>query len=272
MTDYRRSLFLLLLLFIPVATAPARAEQDGQVQILLLGDSTTEGSVPRRLKPAGPHLEHVVELLLKAKGDLPPCQVVNSSLSGEYIRRLIDSGRYERDVSKLPGIDYIFVRYGLNDRVRREQFETSFLRDYEELIGLLRRDHPQAQIIPTTVIPFADEAASRMMNDLIRQVASTHRLALFDIYPGYAAALTPAPNMLNYRRYPLERVPEQFHELVRPYVHRERVEVMDNELDAVLGHLPGWYADRHPNLAGYNVIARETADYLEPLLRQRATP
>lgn len=33
--------------------------------------------------------------------------------------------------------------------------------------------------------------------------------------------------------------------------------------------LPGWTGDRHPNLAGYNVIADETAKYLAKLLREK---
>lgn len=44
---------------------------------------------------------------------------------------------------------------------------------------------------------------------------------------------------------------------------------MENELDALFGHLPGWTGDRHPNLAGYNVIAVETAKYLLSLLKAR---
>jgi lysophospholipase L1-like esterase len=44
------------------------------------------------------------------------------------------------------------------------------------------------------------------------------------------------------------------------------MQVLANELDPILGHLPGWYGDRHPNLAGYNVIADETAEYLAKLL------
>jgi lysophospholipase L1-like esterase len=43
---------------------------------------------------------------------------------------------------------------------------------------------------------------------------------------------------------------------------------MDNRLDAHFGHLPGWYNDRHPNLAGYHVIASETAKWLAPIIRQ----
>lgn len=248
-------------------TPSARAEHDGKVQILLLGDSTTEGSVPRRLKPEGPHLERVLELLLAAEDDLPPCHVINSSLSGETIRRLFDSGRYDRDAAKLPGLDYILIRYGLNDRAKRENFTVNFPNDFRELLARLRHDHPQALLIPMTVIPFANEETSQEINGLVRGVAQAQNLPLFDIYPRYAAELEKGPNMLNYRRYPLAKVPESFHELVMPFVHSESVEVMANELDPILGHLPGWYADRHPNLAGYNVIADETAKYLAKHLR-----
>ncbi len=245
----------------------AQAEHDGKLQILLLGDSTTEGSIPRLLRPSGPHLERVLELLLAAQSDLPPCHVINSSLSGEYIRRLIDSGRYKRDAETLPGLDYIFIRYGLNDRAKRENFTENFPQDFHELLQRLRDDHPHARLIPMTVIPFANEAVSTEINDLVRGVAQQEKLAVFDIYPRYAAELNNGPNMLNYRRYPLAKVPPQHHELVKPFVRGGSVVVMANELDPILGHLPGWYGDRHPNLAGYNVIADETAKYLAELLR-----
>ncbi len=251
-----------IMLAMALLSRSAQAEHEGRLQILLLGDSTTEGSVPRRLRPAGPHLETVLEQLLAAEGSLPPCHVINSSLSGEYIRRLIDSGRYDRDAAKLPGLDYIFIRYGLNDRARREEFAVNFPKDLHELLARLRQDHPQALLIPMTVIPFADEAASMEINDLILGAAREEDLAVFDIYPRYAAELAKGFNMLNYRRYPLDKIPAPYHDLVKPFVNGAGVEVMDNELDAILGHLPGWYGDRHPNLAGYNVIADETAKYL----------
>ncbi|MAT16782.1 MAG: lipolytic protein G-D-S-L family, partial [Planctomyces sp.] len=136
------------------------AEHDGKVQILLLGDSTTEGSIPRLMKPEGPHLEAVLEQLLAAQKDLPPTHVINSSLSGEYIDRLFSSGRYDRDVAKLPGIDYIFIRYGINDRARLNDFKTEFPEDFHQLLARLRQDHPEAVLIPMTVIPFSNEEAS----------------------------------------------------------------------------------------------------------------
>lgn len=264
------SLVTALLLVVCLAPSTIRAEHEGRIQVLLLGDSTTEGSIPRLIKPQGPHLETVIEQLLAAEENLPPCHVINSSLSGEYIRRLIDSGRYDRDAASLPGIDYIFIRYGLNDRARVENFTEAFPQHFHELIARLRKDHPQAVLIPMTVIPFANEEASREINDLVRQVAAKENLQVFDIYPRYAAELKHGPNMLNYRRYSLEKVPPKYHELVQPFVQGSSVVVMANELDAILGDLPGWYGDRHPNLAGYNVIADETADYLAELLRARA--
>ncbi len=264
---YLTFLVLAVLFTISLIASPAIAEHEGKVQILLLGDSTTEGSIPRLIKPGGPHLETVLEQLLAADKDLPPCHVINSGLSGEYIRRLIDSGRYDRDAAKLPGLDYIFIRYGLNDRARVENFTEEFPKHFRELIARLRKDHPQALLIPMTVIPYANEENSIEINDLVRQVAEQENLTVFDIYPRYAAELKHGPNMLNYRRYPLEKVPEEFQELVKPFVQGPSVVVMDNELDAVLGNLPDWYSDRHPNLAGYNVIADETAKYLATIMR-----
>lgn len=264
-----RFVFIAALAAFALSPSTAQAEHEGKIQILLLGDSTTEGSIPRNLKPEGPHLEKVIEQLLAAENDLPPCHVINSSQSGEFIQRLFTSGRYVKNGEKHPGIDYIFIRYGLNDRARRENFTENFPKDFHELIARLRKDHPKSRIIPMTVIPFADEEASKEINDLVRQVAKQEKLPVFDIYPRYAAELKKGHNMLNYRRYPLKNVPEKFRELVKTYVQGDRVVVMDNELDGILGHLPGWTGDRHPNLAGYNVIADETAKYLAKLLREK---
>ena len=259
--------FVSGLILFCLITSAVRAEHEGKVQILLLGDSTTEGSIPRLIKPEGPHLELVIEQLLAAEKDLPTCHVINSGLSGEYIRRLIDSGRYDRDVAKLPGLDYIFIRYGLNDRGRVENFTEEFPKHFHELIERLRKDHPQALLIPMTVIPYSNEEGCKEINDLVRHVAEKETLNVFDIYPRYSAELANGPNMLNYRRYPLEKVPEKFHAMVKPFTNGPSVVVMANELDAILGHLPGWHGDRHPNLAGYNVFADETAKYLAAIIR-----
>jgi len=257
-------------LAVPVAS---RAEHEGKIQILLLGDSTTEASIPKKLAPQEPQLEDVIRILLAAEGDLPPTNVINLGLSGEYIQRLLTSGRYDKSASKLPGLDYVFIRYGLNDNAKREGFVENFPTDFRELIAKLRADHPQATLIPMTVIPYGTEETGTKINDLIRQVAAEEKLTLLDIYPRYAAELKRGPDMLNYRRYPLAKIPEKLRELARPYTTEGKdpsVVVLDNRLDAHFGNLPGWYGDRHPNLAGYHVIADETAKFLAPIIRAKS--
>lgn len=267
----RRSIqaVLAIAFTLSLVTPSLHAEHEGKVQILLLGDSTTEGSVPRRHVPKGPHLEDVIRDLLAEEKDLPPTNVINVALSGEYIQRLLESGRYDKVASKLPGIDYVLIRYGLNDNARRENFVENFPKDYHDLIARLKKDHPAAEIIVMTVIPYGDEATSQKINTLNEQVAKTENLPLFDIYPRYAAELKHGPNMLNYRRFPLDKIPENRREFVKPFIVGNTVEVLDNRLDPHFGHLPGWYGDRHPNLAGYHVIGDETAKYLAPRIRER---
>ena len=255
-----------------IGGSSVKAEHEGKVQILLLGDSTTEGSVPRRHVPEGPHLEDVIRLLLAEEKDLPPTSVINLGLSGEYIRRLLDSGRYEKEASKLPGIDYVLIRYGLNDNAYRENLEENFPKDYHELIERIKVDHPQATIIIMTVIPYGSEEMCLRLNKLNEQVAKAEELTLFDIYPRYAEELKRGPDMLNYRRFPLEKIPENRREFVKSFIvpgANPTVEVLDNRLDAHFGHLPGWFGDRHPNLAGYHVIGDETAKFLAPLIREK---
>lgn len=248
----------------------AHAEQDGKIQVLLLGDSTTIGSICRKTDPTGPHLEDVIRLLLAAERDLPPVQVINQGRDGEYLHGLLTSGRYEKEIAPLPGIDYVFIRYGLNDLARREEFDTNFPKDFHDLVAALRKDFPQAALIPTTIIPYMSAEKDEQINARIRQVAEEEKLPLFDVYTRYAAELAQqGKNALNYRRYPLEKLPEAQRDWVKPFVLNGSVVVMDNRLDAHFRDLPGWFGDRHPNLAGYHVIGDETAKYLAKRMREK---
>jgi len=257
---------LVVLLGIPVA---ASGDEAGKVRILLLGDSTTIGSVCRQVDPDGPHLEDVIRLLLAAEKDLPPAEVINQGRDGEYIQRLLSSGRYDKEIAPLRGVDYVLIRYGLNDVARREAFDVNFPKDFAEMIGRLRRDFPGATIVPMTIIPYMTPARDESVNKLIRQVAESEHLPLFDVYTRYRAELAHGPDMLNYRRYPLEKIPEKHREWVKPFVRGGSVVVMDNRLDAHFRDLPGWFADRHPNPAGYHVIGDESARFLARLIRER---
>ena len=264
---------LLLLLFgLLVSPALTRAEHDGKLQILLLGDSTTIGSVCRITDPKGPHLEDVIRLLMATEKDLPPVNVINQGRDGEYIQRLLADKRYDKEIARLPGIDYVLIRYGLNDVGRREDFDNNFPKDFHELISRLKTDFPKAVIVPVTIIPYMTPEADARVNKLIAKVAEDEKLPLFDVYTRYAAELKNGQNMLNYRRYPLSKIPEQHREWVTPFVRGESVVVMDNRLDAHFAGLPGWFGDRHPNLAGYHVIGDETANFLAGQIRKQSKP
>jgi lysophospholipase L1-like esterase len=66
----------------------------------------------------------------------------------------LDSGHYDRKGAKLPGLDYIFIRYGINDLAKTKNFVEIFPKHFAELCERLRADHPGAELIPMTVIPF----------------------------------------------------------------------------------------------------------------------
>ena len=245
-----------------------------RLQIILLGDSTTEAGIPKKLAPDEPQLEDTLRILLAAQPDLPPCDVYNEGVSGEYIRRLIDTGRYDKAVKTKPQADYIFIRYGLNDRSKIKDFNTAFPKDFHELLDRLRKDHPKAMLIPMTVIPYALDNLHADINAVIKQIAAEEKLTLFDIAPRYLVELKKGPDMLNYRRYSLAKIPDNLKPFATPYIQPgtdPQVVVLDNRLDAHFGHLPGWYGDRHPTLAGYHVIASETAKFLAPLIRAAPT-
>lgn len=256
----------------PFAFGPATAGPK-RLQIILLGDSTTEAIIPKKIAPEEPQFEDMVRVLLAADPGLPPADVYNEGVSGEFIRRLIDSGRYDKAIPTKPQADYIFIRYGINDVARRENFAENFPKDFRELLGRLRKDHPGAVLIPMTTIPYAVDNTHADINALIAKIAAEEKLTLFDIAPRYLAELKKGPDMLNYRRYPLAKVPENLRAAATPYIQPEgnepKVVVLDNRLDGLFGHLPGWAGDRHPNLAGYNVIADETVKFLAPLIHQR---
>jgi lysophospholipase L1-like esterase len=253
-----------------IPAGAARGEHDGKVQIMLLGDSTTIGSVCRKTEPKLPQLEGVIQSLLAAEKDMPPTNVINQGRDGEFIHGLLTLGRYERDVLGHPGIDYIFIRYALNDINKREDFDNNFPKDYHELIVRLRKDFPQAELIPMTIIPYATPERDAQMNGLIKQAAEADKLPLFDVYTRYKKELVQAgPNTLNYRRFPLAKIPEAQRGWLQPFVQGDAVVVMDTRLDAHFANLPGWFADRHPGPAGYHVIGDETAKYLMQRIREK---
>ncbi|MEO6808806.1 MAG: SGNH/GDSL hydrolase family protein, partial [Isosphaeraceae bacterium] len=176
-TNMLRSLLFALIALFPFSNI-ARAG-DG-LKILLLGDSTCIGSICRKIDPRGPHLEDVIRLLLAAEHDLPPTEVVNQGRDGELIHRLLDSGRFDREIATIKNVDYILIRYGINDAAKRDDFKHRFPEDYAELIGRLRTLFPTATIVPTSIMPGMTRDDDGI-NAMIRKVADAEGLPYLDI-------------------------------------------------------------------------------------------
>lgn len=260
---------LVLALAAILLYAPAARCQEQKVRILLLGDSTVIGSICRREAPKADHLEDVIRKLLAADGI--SAEVINQGRDGEFIHGLLQ-GRYGKDIAGLPRVDYVLVRYGLNDSRRRDSFEKNFAEDYRELVRRLKQDHAGCQVVLETVIPYLGDDADKQINDLVRQVATAEKLPLLDTNARYAAELKNGANMLNYRRVKLEKIPEKHRGLIpTSSIKGGEVVILDNLLDAHFRAVPGWFSDRHPNLAGYEVIGSEAARFLAPLIKGTRT-
>jgi lysophospholipase L1-like esterase len=267
MAAIRSSCLIVLLLLSATSRGAEPSKSERPVRILLLGDSTCIGSICRLVAPKADHLEQVMEKLLAAEKDLPPAQVINKGRDGEYVRQLLASGRYDREISGINDVDFVMIRYGANDRARLKDFAAEFPRDCRELLDRLHKDHPQATIALMTMLPVLGAKRDAEVNDIVRTVAAERKLPLCDVHARYAAELKFGQNMLSYRRMPLAKIPERLQVFFKGHLIGDTVVVMDNRLDAHLRDVPGWFSDRHPNLAGYHVIGDESAKFLAPLIR-----
>jgi len=239
-----------------------------KIKILLIGDSTTEQGKPV--------FEKSVEQLLAGEDVMPPVEVVNVGKGGETAYSLLNSGRYDKEIKGIDSVDYIFLRYGINDWSKRKPFKENFPVDMQKVITQLRIDFSKAEIIVMTIIPFLNKEDSKEVNDLISKVAADERLELFDIYPAYQKGLDEyGIYSMNVRFYPLSDIPKNYHKLVAPYTSyvewkgTEMVTVKSIEFDPLLGHLPKWYNDNHPNTTGYRLIAGETVKFILPKLNNK---
>lgn len=242
--------------------------EEETVKILLIGDSTTDGGKPV--------FENSIEELIAGEKGVPAVEVVNAGLGGETAYSLINSGRYDQQIKGIQDVDYIFVRYGINDWIHRKPFDENFPVDMKNVISRLREDFPSAQIILMNIIPFLwNEAYTITVNEHIAQIAADENLELFDIYTPYKEKVDEfGRNALTVRFVALSEIPANYHKLVEPFTkyyawkNAEWVRVQTNEFDPLFGHLPNWYQDSHPNTTGYRLIADETVKYILPVIKK----
>jgi lysophospholipase L1-like esterase len=262
------------MLFVAISANLSAAEKrPAKVRVLLLGDSSVIGTFCRDLFPKADHLEDVVRKLLAAEPDLPPVEVINRGQNGDMVSLLLARPqRYQANVVDQQPFDFIFLRFGLNDVRHLKDFNAEFPAHYKTLIARLRKDQPRAEIVLETVIPYHNVEHVRMVNEQVRAVAQAEKLPVVDQYVPYAAELKHGPNALSWRRLPLAEIPKKYHALIPPDAIRGKdpvVYVADSLLDVHLAQVPGWFKDRHPNLAGYQVLGKQLAAYLASRIREK---
>ena len=267
--------FLLLFIFFSNLVILNAQDKKG-LNILLVGDSTTIGSLPRQVNPDGLHLEDMIEQLAEIS-NLPKLNVINTGRGGETAQRLLASKWYIEKIASEKNIDYIIVRLGINDWFKCKDFLHEFPGQMNALIKQLKKDHPKAKIVLATICRFMSDKDCTVVNNLIKYISRNEKLLLFDLYPAYNDYLLKnGENSLSVRQPNLKLIPKEYHTWLKPYTYLQKsgkdkgdeyvVKVNDTSLDPIFGHIKGWYNDRHPNSEGYNLIAAETVKFLKKTL------
>ena len=191
----------------------------------------------------------------------------NVAAGGDYIRRFLDKGRYEKVVKdKISHIDIALIRYGHNDQKHCEPIE--FKRHLEEFCDFLRKDYPGIRIVLETntwVDPdhSGDQKATIRFNErmnstweVVRQLASERQYPLVEIYERKRKE-TKAGNWD-------QRIRNQ--KLSQDKFGRP---ILDGSKDEEMRDVPGWFVDNHPNANGVKIIADEEFKLITGLWPQR---
>ena len=96
--------------------------------------------------------------------------------SGEYLKRLLASGRLDRELATLGRCDVMVIRYGLNDcgkRVPPPEFKQQFL----DVCTRVKKRFPKVRIVPATTIP----PSADVYDVVTRELALERGLPIIDL-------------------------------------------------------------------------------------------
>ncbi len=200
-------------------------EEDADVTIAVFGDSTDMTCY----LPYEHRLTRRLELLLRDRFPERRIDVHGLAEGGEYLHRLVDSGRLDRELAALNRCDLVLFRYGLND-VNHQVTEEAFAAKLVEAIDRVRHFHPRARIVLSTTIPYRCDG----YDTRVRELAAELRLPLIDL------------NEVLVRR---SRAGDwDWHHDPGHRIGRRRETLPPDNPDGLRG-------DKHPNLYGATVIA-----------------
>jgi lysophospholipase L1-like esterase len=213
---------------------------DADAVVAVFGDSTdmtcylpTEHRLTRRL-----------ELLLRDRFGSSRIDVHGLAEGGETLKRIVESGRLDRELQSLPRCDIAMIRYGLNDRNMNVPPET-FTPLLNDACDRILRRFPKARIVLSTTLP---APGSEVFSRQTEAVARERKLPLIDL-ASFMRDLSKAGN------WDWHNDPN--HKIGRP----RRANPPDN--------IDGLKGDLHPNAYGSQLIAECYFKHLEPLLAAR---
>lgn len=229
-----------------------RADTDGEVVIVHFGDSTCITSY----LPQDQRVEAVLNDRLSAVYKDHKIVSHNVAAGGDYIRRFLDQGRYEKVVKdKIQHIDIALIRYGHNDQKHCEPVE--FKRHLEEFCAVLEKDYPGIHIMLETNTwvdsehHSGDQGATIRFNErmnsvweVVRQVAKERKYPLVEIYERKKKEAEAGNWDQRIRNQKLSQ---------GKFTKR----ILDGSMDEEMKDVPGWFMDNHPNANGVKIIADE---------------
>ncbi len=218
------------------------------VHLILIGDCTLATPyLPPYLKN-----ERVLENLLHARYPDDGCSVSNEGLEGESVAQFLR--RYDRTFNHNPPPDYIFVRYGINDR--RAYGVDGFRHYLTELCRRLQADFPRVRLLLETGM-YVDYPAHYEFdrNSLLQPIYNVVRELSQQI---------GAPVVDIFQRMRHETELGNWDLRVRGYgVVDEEIPVLGPGQDHLHVGDVRWWTNIHPNPAGVAVIADEEAAVLQ---------
>lgn len=211
-------------------------DDDPDAVVAVIGDSTDMAAYLPREWAVACQLEN----LLRDRFHDRYVHVRNFAEGGDYLQRVLSSGRLERELKALPRCDVAVIRYGLNDR-GQQVTPAAFGEQLQQAGRLVQAIHPAAAVCVATTIPdFGD-----IYIPAAREIAAANGWQLLDL-ASHIRRLS-ASGLWNWHNGPGRHV---------GYV------TTGNPPDNPTG-LEG---DKHPNALGCRLIAEFLYHHVEPLL------
>lgn len=211
-------------------------KDDAEVVVAIFGDSTDMSIYLPTAFQVGPRLE----LLLRDRFPDRRVDVHSLAEGGEYLQRLIESGRLARELRTLPRCDIAMIRYGLNDNGHKID-PAAFRAQLQTACDMILGRFPKTRLVLSTTIPPMAQAYSRET----AAVAGARGLRLIELEQHIMRRSAAGDGDWHYE--PGRRV------------GRHRVANRPDSPDGLAGNI-------HPNAYGAQMIAEHYFERIEPIV------